>query len=364
VSQGDDEAVPSPVGLDLRRIRRRQNPLGVEEFADDVAPIGDVLQDGLIRARNVECLKDASTEQKAIPCAHYDYQATVVVTAPNGSQANSTQWGMQSNVAMATNGVMGNYWVAGTAALYCSCGGPLGAEGSGTSVPVTPTVAITGGNNYVLYGSDQNALSCNLVQATGTPSGGQYAWSVNNPSRVSITDTGNPGVAQLQAINPSTSVNDTVLTVNYTYNGVAAAPATKSTTVTIYRYLTQAGSYNPIGLSPPNYGYYGYVYYNVFAQPGQFPVRAGGLPTYETVSQVSLTPSDFAGSVTVRQGEGATDSNGQIIDQLGVICSCQLPPNLQIVDNQDLAVEGIYVRNNTLTFSNSTVTIGNNGPYQ
>lgn len=225
---------------------------------------------------------------------------------------------------------------------------------------VTPTVVISGGNNYVLYGSDNAALSYNLVQAQGTPSGGQYTWSVNNPNRLTISTTGQPGVVQLRAVNPSASLNDTALTANYTYGGVAASAATKSTTVTIYRYLTQSGSYNPISLSPPSYGYYGTVYYKTFVQPGKFQVSVSGLPTYETVNQIS---SNFAGAQVLFTASGTTDLNGNVIDQLAMQSDQPLPANLSIVDSQTIAVEGIYVRGNRLTFSNSSVTITNNGPY-
>ncbi len=226
-----------------------------------------------------------------------------------------------------------------------------------------PQVSITGGNNYVLYGSDQAALSWNLVQATGNPPGGQFLWSANPSSRVSIANTETPGVVQLQAINPSASVNDTTVIANYVYNGVAAtSPGAKSTTVTIYRYLT-SGTYNPISYAPPNYGYYGNEYYTIYAQPGAFQVQVGGLSDYEVVNQMSLTPAGFQGTVNLQTGSGSTDNSGQIGDFLAIGSNSPLPQNLQIVDSQTLAVEGIYVRSNTLTYSNSTVTIANNGPY-
>ena len=133
-------------------------------------------------------------------------------------------------------------------------------------------------------------------------------------------------LGQLKAISPSVSVNDTIVSVLYT-NGTSAQ-ANKAATVTIFKYLMQSGSYNPIARSPPRYGYYGYAYYSIYSRPGAFAVT----------------------------------SSGRIVDLIGIDSPAPLPPNLQIVDDQTIAVEGIYVRDNTITFSASTAVITNSGP--
>ncbi|MGO9093989.1 MAG: hypothetical protein ACLQGV_02105 [Bryobacteraceae bacterium] len=289
-------------------------------------------------------------------CTHSNYQATLTVYAPNGSKVSRTQPGMQSSDSMATNDLMGTYDAVAQQALNCSCFGQVLAT---ASVParVSPTVTIPAGISYVLYGPD--AVGYNLVQAIGTPPGGQYAWSVTPANRLSFSNGLMPGVAQLQANTPSAYQNDTVLTANYTYSGTAAVPATTSTTVTVYRYLTQ-GSYNPISFSPPTYGYFGNVYYSVYAQPGQLLVLASGLSVIESVSQTS---SNYSGAAVTFQGNAQTNSSGNIVDYLAVKSNNPLPANLKIINDQEIFVEGLYVRDNTVTFSNSTATIGNNGPY-
>ena len=45
------------------------------------------------------------------------------------------------------------------------------------------------------------------------------------------------------------------------------------------------------------------------------------------------------------------------------IRTAPLPPDLSIVDSQDIFPGGLFNRNNTLTFSSTTVTITNNGPF-
>ncbi len=62
-------------------------------------------------------------------CTHSSYQTTVNLYGPNGANANSTQAGFQSSVNMDTNGVAGTYTAVGTANLYCSCAGQVGAGG-------------------------------------------------------------------------------------------------------------------------------------------------------------------------------------------------------------------------------------------
>jgi hypothetical protein len=51
-----------------------------------------------------------------------------------------------------------------------------------------------------------------------------------------------------------------------------------------------------------------------------------------------------------------------VIDGLTLIGNAQLPTNLNIVDSQDIGVGGFFVRNNTLTWTATGVTVQSDGP--
>jgi hypothetical protein len=244
----------------------------------------------------------------------------------------------------------------------CYCNSPYQGSGYTTVNVVTATVTITGGNNFALWGSDPNVLAFNIQMGYGSPSGGSYSWSVN-PSRVSLDNPTSPSVT-LTAQSPSTALLDTQLTLNYTYNQTAAAPATKYITVRIYKYLAQLGQVQVISLNGPSqYGYLATAYYLIFTNPGGqlVPSYFSNVPTYETVTVNSVTPSGY--SVTLYQGGGATYSDSEIHDNLSILVGSPLPQNFHINASQDLFVSNIYVRNNTLDWYPSGPVITNNGPF-
>jgi len=231
----------------------------------------------------------------------------------------------------------------------------------GSTVNVV-AVSITGGNNYVLWGSDPNILIFNEQQAAGTPSGGQYAWSASN-SKVSFNSTG-AALVTLTAQSPSASLLDTQLIVNYTYNNFGATPATRYITVRIYKFLQQSGQVQVVLLNGPSqYGYNATAYYNIYTNPGgqSVPSDFSNVPIFETVTINSVTPSGY--SVTLHQGAGATYADSEIHDNLSVVTTSPLPSNLDINASQDISVSGIYVRSNTLNYMATGPVITNNGPF-
>ena len=244
----------------------------------------------------------------------------------------------------------------------CQCSSNTQTGGS-TSCSVKPTVQIVGGNNFAFESTDATVTQYNLEQAQGNPGGGQYSWSAS-PSRVSFNNP-SASLVTLTGTSPSTALLDTTLTVNYTYNGQPATPATRAITVRIFKFLQQSGSTQVILLNGPSqYGYDAYAYYNLFSNPSGQQVPSGfyGMTTLELVTINSVTPSGT--TVTLHQGNGATNANSQILDDLSLISNATLPSNLHINASQDLAVGGIYVRSNTLDYYPSGPTITNNGPYQ
>jgi hypothetical protein len=226
------------------------------------------------------------------------------------------------------------------------------------SITVRPIVTISYNPGYVYIGQDPTVVQANLMGGSGTPSGGTFKWS-STANGVSFDNS----AAQLVHITATTwtgGTNDTPITLNYTYNGVAATPATVNITQRIFKYL---GGDSVILLSnyngPTTYGYLYQANYNVYANPGGQQVTNGsGISTYENVtlvtSNVPFSPN---------YGQGALNASSQVVDSLKLTSSAPLPSNLSIIDSQDLGVGGIYVRTNTLTYTAAGVTVTSNGPY-
>jgi hypothetical protein len=231
-------------------------------------------------------------------------------------------------------------------------------SGGSGSITVEPTITISYNPGYVYIGQDPTVTQANLMGGSGTPSGGTYAWS-STKSGISF-DNNQAQLVHVTATTWTGGTNDTPITLNYTDNGVAAAPATVSITQRIFKYLAGdsvilLSQYN----GPSTYGYLYQANYNVFANPGGQQVTTGsGISTYENVTLIS---SNVPFNPTY--GQGALNSNSQVVDSLKLTNNTPLPSNLSIVDSQDLGVGGIYVRNNTLTYTASGLTVTSNGPY-
>jgi hypothetical protein len=223
---------------------------------------------------------------------------------------------------------------------------------------VQPTVNIQGSPTYVYIGQDPTVTQINALFSLGNPSGGTYQWSSPDTS-ISFD---NPAAEDVHVTAGSYSggTNDTKITVNYTLSGQSASPASVMLTKRIFKFLAgdsviEISAYN----GPSQYGYSFNARYNVFANPGGQQVTNGsGVSTSENVTQVSSNASS-----TPNYGQGALNANSQLLDSLALVSGVPLPANLSIVDSQDLFVGGIYVRNNTITFTSTGVTITNNGPY-
>jgi hypothetical protein len=233
------------------------------------------------------------------------------------------------------------------------------ARGQG-SVMVQPSITISYNPGYVYIGQDATVVQANLMTGTGTPSGGTYGWS-STKSGISF-DNNQAQLVHITATTWTGGTNDTPITLNYTYNGVAAAPATANITQRIFKYLAGDSvilltTYN----GPSNWGYLYQANYNVFANPGGAKLTSGsGISTYENVTLVSTNYG-----VNPSYGQGALSSSSQVVDNpLSLIShNGPLPSGLSIVDSQDIGVGGIYVRTNTLTYTASGLTVTNDGPY-
>ena len=87
------------------------------------------------------------------------------------------------------------------------------------------------------------------------------------------------------------------------------------------------------------------------------PTTGEGLSTDEDITQVSSN-----GNETPHFGQGAVDPQSQVSDCQSLINNSPLPSDLKIVYDQYIIVGGISVRENTLTWTSSGLTIANDGP--
>jgi hypothetical protein len=232
---------------------------------------------------------------------------------------------------------------------------------SGTA-DVTPKV-VQGNRTHVYIGSDSTVIQNNALFSQGTPSGGTYTWST--PDSTTSFDNVNAQDPHVKATNYTGKTNDTQLTVNYSFNGVAATPASVMVTKLIFERLCcdsviQVASYNgQMYNGQTTYGYIFQASYNVIANPGSVQVSdASGVSTNEQVTQTGGNTN-----LVPNIGQGALTTNSQLLDYpLSILSNSPLPANLNIVDSQNLFVGGFYVRNNTLTWTSTGVTVKNNGP--
>jgi hypothetical protein len=159
---------------------------------------------------------------------------------------------------------------------------------------------------------------------------------------------------------PSQSLLDKTIQVTYSLNGSTSAPAVKLVTFRIFKYLSgDIKTATAIYSGPTQFGYDYNLSYTINTNPGG--QVASDARAVSTVEQVTLIQSNI--SVSPVTGSGLTDANGKVNDQLRLVSSTALNPDTNIIESQNLFVGGIFVRNNTLTFSSSTVTATSNGPF-
>jgi hypothetical protein len=145
--------------------------------------------------------------------------------------------------------------------------------------------------------------------------------------------------------------------VSYAYNGTRAT-ATQPVTVTKYSSLTQAQGIDPIACNPTirsgyNYGYTSTVAYNVICSPGMYQVQTSGILDSESVT--STPPAGVQGFL--RSASGSLSADGHIVDNLSLFSTQPLASNFSLVSSQTISVDGIQVRQNTITYSATTVTV-------
>jgi hypothetical protein len=217
-----------------------------------------------------------------------------------------------------------------------------------------PTVSIDNARNFVFVGSDPTVVATNLFLSSGTPSGGTYSWSA------STTSWGFSGSSTVRVTAPGTtfssSLNDKYIRVRYAANGQYAY-ATRWVTARLFKFLTKVSQIN-IGSSAA-YGYHHVVTYNVFTHPAAQQVTTGA-SDIETLENMEVIYSNI--STNPNFGAGVLNDAGQVLDHLALESNAPIPANARIDMSQDLFVGGFFVRNNTVSFGATTVTVTSNGP--
>ncbi len=115
--------------------------LGVAPLAGQCLPAFNisVYTDGSVSGdlSTVYGYSNAVDRSQLCNCLHSNYQSQSTLYGPNGSQAGSTESGMESSVSTATDGVGGAYDLVGMQSLNCSCAGLI-KTGGGVPIPVCP----------------------------------------------------------------------------------------------------------------------------------------------------------------------------------------------------------------------------------
>ena len=223
-----------------------------------------------------------------------------------------------------------------------------------TPVTVKPFVALVSNMDFVFFGGDPTVKAVNNQMVRVDPSGGSFAWSDSPSNRISTFENlGDLGAGtfkfRLTGATASSSVRDTTITVSYTKNG-ASGIASRLITSRLFIALQQSFFFVT---SPPTqpFGYQAQVKYEVLTHPGRQVVEPGfqGINVHENVRTISVAgiPPEVVGDPVM--GAGGLDANSEIVDFIGLEDDFPLPEETMVVLRQDLAVGGIFVRQNELT---------------
>jgi len=237
---------------------------------------------------------------------------------------------------------------------------------------VTPSVSFVGGNNFIFEGTDPTVTVFNGQQVQGNPAGGSYAWSgtstssynpqilFNGTASTYSTTSGTVTVTVSGAL--SSSLLDTTLSVIYSVDAESSkVPATKAITIRQFEYLAQNGPIQILAENGPSqYGFISTVYYNVYTHP-QGQILSGDFSGISVYEQLNLGQCNFPGS-NLNTGTGGLNANSEIVDDLSIIWTQPLPPNISCAADQYLGVGGFIVRHNTISWSSSGPSITNLGP--
>lgn len=253
----------------------------------------------------------------------------------------------------------------------CAC---TATTHTGTATGNVVTVKIqtaSNSNDFVFVGTtDSTVTGYNTQLAVGLPNGGTYSWATAPTNGISISPN-NSTSASLVTFTGNTAsgkAGDTTETVTYTYpvtNGKSNTD-NRAITLRIFNSLqlgtTKTGCPDDSSAPSAGKGYLEEFIYNIFTNPSSQQVESGfgDMNVAESVTVTSVTPSTY--TFTPVTQDALTSSASQIYDCQGIPSSSALPSNLKVVATQTIKVGGILVRTNTLTYTNTSVTVASNGP--
>jgi hypothetical protein len=233
----------------------------------------------------------------------------------------------------------------------CTEVGPPGGAGPGN---VTFMVQ---GNQYssIFVGADPNLAAANTIFATdASPDGGTFTESSSaSGDTFTSVQTGGPGWV-VHTSTPSSGVTDRTLTFTYTVNNVKASQSL-SVTARQFAYATNG---SPGNTCSAGYGTTRSYTYTVYTHPDKTAVQPGIGVTGTAVTE-SFNPPAPDGTVT---GNGSLDANSEYTDRISY-CS-NSPLTISTTITQSISIEGYQVRQNSLKYSTTGVTLTSLGPTQ
>jgi len=237
---------------------------------------------------------------------------------------------------------------------YPSC--PSGNPQPGSSGSVVPTFTINP-KSYVFVGTDPQFTYTNkvFVSADNPPGGSLSASSSDTNDTFTIGSSSGLPWALMHTPDVSTLPNDRTVYLTYTVNSKSTVHSI-SLTARQFAFASNA----PLTNSCPSnaHGYHYDIVYTPITHPDYAPAPSDG-----SVGGVAATES-FSAPLTCSQQTQDTflAEDGTFTDTLALCSSNPLPACNQTVD-QFLNVAGSQVRKNTLTWTNTSLTYTNYGPF-
>ena len=304
-------------------------------------------------------------------------QLTAIGQAPGGTQYNiagSVSWASKNTAVstvstggMATAGSVGATSVNFTTADYSPssvCGSPpvcpyLPPLIVTMPVSVPPKVNITGPGSLPLAASGTpGGLNTASLTATGTPSGGTYAWSIVSGNSVTLsTRTGNSVTLTSQ------SAGTTQVEATYTLNGVPGSQiivetVQQPTSTLVYADTGTTQDFNCQSFVGLKYnGDQRTVSYETLDQSGN-DISNAGMPAVEAFTNVTTSCG-----VSPTPGNGQTITGGAFTDLFALCSSKCLPANgsgqptgsCEVQATHTWSVNGFQVLNHVLTYTCTSI---------
>ena len=209
--------------------------------------------------------------------------------------------------------------------------------------------------NSIFVGADPNLATASSVFAAVSPTGGTFSeTSSASGDTFTAVQSGGPGWV-VDTTTQSTNLEDRKLTFTYTASGQAPVSQSLNVTARQFAYVANNSPGNTCVLGNGTTQLYTYTPYT---HPDKTAVEAQiGLANTAVTESFSSQPP--AGTIT---GSGALNADSQFTDLISYCSSSALTISRTIT--QTIKIEGYQVRQNTLQYSSTGVTLTSLGPTQ